>query len=253
MPTYEPFDWYETPVYYDIIYDVDTKKDATFLEECYVQHASDTEVDEKLNILEPACGTGRLMAELAGRGHQVAGVDLSKGMLDFARNRFKEKNVKGKLIQAPMQDFDLRDFTKKHQGFDLAHILVSSFKYLQAEQVAADCLNCIADHLRVGGVFVLGIHLTDPDDNNRYLERWRAKRDNLDVICTVRTNPPDHTVVAPRRPGEAMTHEQRVDRACPTPRPAVAQDPIAAAVVPGHDLVQINRNRDAFGRWGWRC
>lgn len=217
MPTYEPFDWYETPVYYDIIYDVDTKKDATFLEQCYAKHARNTSSPKPmasatadavgsnlspLNILEPACGTGRLMAELATRGHRVAGVDLSKGMLDFARKRFKAQGVKGKLVQAPMQDFDLRDFASKAApspspslqggGFDLAHILVSSFKYLQTEQDASDCLNCIADHLRVGGVFVLGIHLTDPDDDNRYLERWRAKRDNLDVICTVRTNPPNH-------------------------------------------------------------
>jgi SAM-dependent methyltransferase len=206
MPTYEPFDWYETPVYYDIIYDTDTKKEATFLEQCYAQHAtypsplkpaasrSDASGSNlsTLQILEPACGTGRLMAELASRGHRVAGVDLSKGMLDFARKRFKQQSVKGKLVQAPMQDFDLRDFAIKQKGFDLSHILVSSFKYLRTEDDAAACLNCIADHLRIGGVFLLGIHLTDPDDNNRYLERWRAQRDHLDVICTVRTNPPNH-------------------------------------------------------------
>jgi SAM-dependent methyltransferase len=226
MPIYDPFDWYETPVYYDIIYDVDTKKDATFLEQCYAKHAISPEKptasatadavgsnSSPLIILEPACGTGRLMAELATRGHRVAGVDLSKGMLDFARKRFKQKGVKGKLVQAPMQDFDFHDFPMKRRGsvanrsakaapspspslqgggFDLAHILVSSYKYLQTEQDAADCLNAIADHLRLGGVFLLGIHLTDPDDDNRYLERWRATRDHLDVICTVRTSPPNH-------------------------------------------------------------
>ena len=204
MPTYEPFDWYETPVYYDIIYDVDTKKDAAFLEQCHALHASPTTPNptasaaadavgsRSLNTLEPACGTGRLMAELAARGHHVAGVDLSQGMLDFARKRFKQQGVKGELVNAPMQGFDLHRFPKKQQGFDLAHILVSSFKYLQTERDAADCLNRVCDHLRVGGVFVLGIHLTDPDDNNRYLERWRAQRGNLDVICTVRTSPPNH-------------------------------------------------------------
>ena len=130
MPTYEPFDWYETPVYYDIIYDVDTNKDATFLEQCYVRHASSFSEDKPLTVLEPACGSGRIMAEFADRGHRVAGVDLSKGMLDFAHRRFKDKNVKGKLVQAPMQAFDLHGFAKKQGGFDLAHILVSSFKYL---------------------------------------------------------------------------------------------------------------------------
>lgn len=192
MPIYEPFDWYETPLYYDIIYDVDTKKDATFLEQCHARHALGAASGEELNILEPACGTGRLMAELAARGHNVAGVDLSQGMLDFARNRFKDRGVKGELVQAPMQDFDVRSAAKPTSGFDLAHILVSSFKYLQNEQDAADCLNTICDHLCVGGVFVLGIHLTDPDDDSRYPERWRAQRDGLDVICTVRTSPPNH-------------------------------------------------------------
>eukprot|EP00752_Nemacystus_decipiens_P013556 g12014.t1 len=210
MPTYEPFDWYETPVYYDIIFDADTDKEATFLEQCHALHAIPTtpkltasrsdavgySPSEQLTILEPACGSGRLMAALAKRGHQVAGVDLSKGMLDFARKRFKEQGVKGKLAQAPMQDFDLHQFAEK-QGtsggaFDLAHILVSSFKYLQTEQDAADCLNCICDHLRIGGVFVLGIHITEPDENERCLERWRAKRGNLDVLCTIRSTPPNH-------------------------------------------------------------
>ncbi|MGB0768970.1 MAG: class I SAM-dependent methyltransferase, partial [Phycisphaeraceae bacterium] len=159
MPTYEPFDWYETPVYYDIVFDVDTEKEATFLEQCYAKHntlikpekpsasrsdATGSESYQSLHILEPACGSGRLMAELATRGHQVAGVDLSKGMLDFARKRFKNKGVQAKLVQAPMQDFDLHRVPSKRRksaaqthrdtsgaGFDLAHILVSSFKYLQ--------------------------------------------------------------------------------------------------------------------------
>ncbi|MFN3168388.1 MAG: class I SAM-dependent methyltransferase [Phycisphaeraceae bacterium] len=217
MPTYEPFDWYQTPVYYDIIFDTDTAKEATFLEQCYAKHATDASTpkpvasrsvaagspnqqnNNPLNILEPACGSGRLMAELASRGHRVAGVDLSKGMLDYARNRFKQRGVKGRLAQAPMQDFDLHDFVAKRRGsaaqtqggFDLAHILVSSFKYLQNEDDAAACLRCVCDHLRVGGVFVLGLHLADPDDDGATLERWRAKRDGLDVICTIRSSPPD--------------------------------------------------------------
>ncbi|MGB0769109.1 MAG: hypothetical protein ACPGYV_15555, partial [Phycisphaeraceae bacterium] len=43
----------------------------------------------------------------------------------------------------------------------------------------------------VGGLFVLGLHLTEPDETERTLERWRARRDDLDVICTIRSSPPD--------------------------------------------------------------
>ncbi|MEM9108497.1 MAG: class I SAM-dependent methyltransferase [Planctomycetota bacterium] len=192
MPTYEPFDWYETPVYYDIIFDTGTEKEALFLEQCHALHAGDAGDRERLHVLEPACGSGRLMAALAKRGHKVAGVDLSTGMLDFAKKRFKEQGVKGRLAEAPMQAFDLHAFAKQQGGFDLAHILVSSFKYLENDQDAADCLNCICDHLRPGGVFVLGIHITEPDDDQRTLERWRAERDGLDVLCTILSSPPDH-------------------------------------------------------------
>ncbi|MEM6856026.1 MAG: class I SAM-dependent methyltransferase [Planctomycetota bacterium] len=191
MPSYQPFDWYETPIYYDIIFDVDTEKEATFLEQCHALHAADAEAYQSLNVIEPACGSGRLMAVLAQRGHRVAGVDLSEGSLKFARKRLADAGVNGKLKRAAMQDFKL-PISGGGGGYDLAHILVSSFKYLTDEADAAACLNCIADHLRVGGVFVLGLHLTEPDEDQRTLERWRAQRDHLDVICTIRSDPPDH-------------------------------------------------------------
>jgi len=188
MPTYKPFDWYHTPVYYDIIFDTDTEQEARFLEQCHARHAQ----VRTLTVLEPACGSGRLMATLGRRGHRVAGVDLSEGMLAFARKRFKKQSVAGKLLHAPMQDFDLHRFAQKQGGFDLAHILVSSFKYLQTEADAAACLNCICDHLRIGGVLVLGLHTTEPDQDEPDLERWRAQRGHRDVICTIRAGAPNH-------------------------------------------------------------
>jgi len=64
---YEPFDWYETPLYYDIIFDADTQKEADFLEALLQRHVP----GKKGRILEPACGSGRIMAELGRRGHSV--------------------------------------------------------------------------------------------------------------------------------------------------------------------------------------
>ena len=198
MPTYEPFDWYQTPVYYDIIFDAGTEREARFLEQCHTRHARPSEAaaptatPHPLSVLEPACGSGRLMATLAQRGHRVAGVDLSPGMLAFARKRFAQQSVTATLRKAPMQDFNLHRPAKARGGYDLAHILVSSFKYLQTEADAAACLNCVCDHLRVGGVFVLGLHTTEPDQTEPDLERWRAKRGHRDVICTIRADPPNH-------------------------------------------------------------
>lgn len=224
MPTYQPFDWYHTPLYYDIIFDADTLAEAQFLEQAHAKHATPTnarttppkpaesrsdsagsppsEPPARLTILEPACGSGRLMATLAARGHRVAGLDLSEGMLNFAKQRFADQNIRAKLIKAPMQNFDLHAYAKPSRGhrsggtsggggYDVAHVLVSSFKYLLTEDDAAAALGCICDHLRPGGIFVLGLHLTEYDHDKPALERWRAQRDGLDVICTIRSGPAD--------------------------------------------------------------
>lgn len=219
MPTYQPFDWYHTPLYYDIIFDADTLAEARFLEQAHAKHAIPQQLTHAppkpalsrsdnpgsnprnpptpLTILEPACGSGRLMATLAARGHRVAGLDLSQGMLNFAKQRFADQGIKAKLIKAPMQNFDLHDYARQghgkssEAGYDVAHILVSSFKYLLTEDDAAAALRCICDHLRPGGIFVLGLHLTEYDHDKPALERWRAQRDGLDVICTIKSGPAD--------------------------------------------------------------
>ena len=193
MPTYEPFDWYETPLFYDMVFDAGTAQEADFLEAVVKKHCAPPADRKQLAILEPACGSGRVMAELAQRGHRVAGVDLSKGMLEYARKRFKNSGLSpgsAKLLLGPMQDFDLMKHAEPG-GYDLAHVLVSSFKYLLAEDDAAQCLRCACDHLRPGGVFVLGLHLAEYDHDEAVTERWRVKRDGVSVSCNIKTSPAD--------------------------------------------------------------
>ncbi|MDG1491198.1 MAG: class I SAM-dependent methyltransferase, partial [Planctomycetota bacterium] len=77
---YEDFDWYEAPRYYDAIYDVDTDLEATFLEAAYKRHATP---GRGRRVLEPACGSGRLLAAMAGRGWRVRGFDLGGAMVRY--------------------------------------------------------------------------------------------------------------------------------------------------------------------------
>ena len=57
---FETIDWYETPKYYDIVFDVDTSKEADFLEVVCARHGG----TRGKRVLEPACGSGRLLVEL---------------------------------------------------------------------------------------------------------------------------------------------------------------------------------------------
>ena len=179
-------DWYDTPHYYDIIFDQDTEKEASFLEAVMARHGEGGN-KTPLHVLEPACGSGRLVAELANRGHEVSGFDLNENMLDYARKRLAKQKLSAWLWQDRMEDFTLR--TK--QLFDLAHCLVSTFKYVLTEHGAVSHLQRVAASLRAGGLYVLGLHLTDYSHGGAQHERWVGERDGTHVVCNTHTRLPE--------------------------------------------------------------
>lgn len=92
---YIDFDWYTEPEYYDIIFDMDTQVEANGMEKCMqaAKQCTHTACDNTPYIprlLEPACGTGRLMIELFRRGYSCVGFDRVKETLEFAQKRFDE-------------------------------------------------------------------------------------------------------------------------------------------------------------------
>lgn len=187
MPTkYEPFDWYATPLYYDIIFDADTAKEADFLEAMLARHGqAKRRAGRPVRVLEPACGSGRLVADLAKRGCDVTGFDLSDGMLDFARQRLADAGLQAELVNADMTDFHFR------KPFDLAVCTVSTFKYLLTEDDARSHLRCVADALKPGGIYVLGFHISDDDQIGCLRERWTGQRGHTKVVCNIQSWPPD--------------------------------------------------------------
>ena len=55
--------------------------------------------------LDAACGTGRLAARLAARGHRVIGVDSSTDMVEVARRRLPDADFRvGELEALPIED-----------------------------------------------------------------------------------------------------------------------------------------------------
>lgn len=185
MPAPVPLDWYDTPLYYDIIFDEDTTLEADFLERMHERHGDG--VRQNRSVLELACGSGRLMKELGTRGWKTAGFDANAAMLDFANKRMDSANLRPELWQDRMESFAV----PRKQRFDLIHCLVSTFKYLLSERDALSSLNRVADTLKPGGLFVLGIHLTDYRHPKITHERWVVARDGVEVVCNTRTWPVD--------------------------------------------------------------
>ncbi|MCB1205112.1 MAG: class I SAM-dependent methyltransferase [Verrucomicrobiae bacterium] len=190
-------DWYDTPLYYDIIFDEDTGREADFLEAVFARHGR----TRGRAVLEPACGSGRLVREMAARGWTTDGFDLNPAMLEFARRRLEADGLSANLWSDRMECFR----TKGRRRYDLVHCLVSTFKYLLSEEDALGCLKGTALALKPGGLFVLGLHLTDPACKRPSHERWTARRDGIEVTCNTRTWPP-----LPRTRLEPMRSRLRV-------------------------------------------
>ncbi len=203
MPaSFTELDWYESPLYYDIIFEEDTDLEGAFLEMALARYGS----APGKRILEPACGSGRLLEEMAARGYKVTGFDLSPEMLEFAKRRLDASGLEASLSQKRMESFKMRG------RFDLAHCLVSTFKYLLTEEHARGHLKSVARALVPGGIYVLGMHLSDYDDPRRNRERWVAERDGTHVVCNIQGWPPNRTLRTERVRSRMVVKEGERER-----------------------------------------
>ena len=180
-PQFSEQDWYETPAYYDIIFSADTELECDFMAGIMQRHSRRA----GRRVLEPACGSGRLVTALARRGYDVTGFDISDAMLEYAQRRLDSAGLRANLQRGRMESFAFAP------RFDLAHCLVSTFKYLLDEASARAHLQCVAKALHPGGLYVLGFHLSDYDDLACSRERWFGERDGASVICNIQSWPPE--------------------------------------------------------------
>lgn len=162
---------YDYPKYYDLVFGSDWKAEFDFLLECFQRH-SDRPVRR---LFEPACGTGRLLIKLAQAGFTVAGNDLNPRAVEYCNDRFQRAGLKPPAVVGDMSDFSLS------RPVDAAFNMINSFRHLETEQQAVAHLQCVADCLREGGLYVLGLHLTPTRGDRVEEEAWSASRGHLTV------------------------------------------------------------------------
>ncbi len=109
------------------------------------------------SVLDLGCGTGRVVAELAG-GRDVVGVDPAEPMLDIARTRPGGDEVS--WVRADARSVRLE------QKFDLVVLTGHAFQVFLTEQDQRAVLETIAAHLTPEGRFVF-------DSRNPDVEEWR--------------------------------------------------------------------------------
>lgn len=100
-------------------------------------------------VLDAACGIGRISVELAERGLEVTGVDITSSVLEAAKDMAESQKLKIDFIQQ-----DLRDFCRKDY-FDCAINLYTSFGYCDSKEDDYKILKNIALSLKKDGIFIM--------------------------------------------------------------------------------------------------
>jgi SAM-dependent methyltransferase len=168
--------WYDYPRFYDMAFRSETRLEADFVEAACRKYCR----FPVRRLLEPGCGTGRLVAELAARGYEVAGLDLSRTSLGYLQRRLARRGLGATIIEADMAEFRLAS------PVDAAYSTMNTFRHLLSEQAARRHLECVAGGLRPGGIYVLGFHLLPLDAPEECTERWTARHGGTRVTVTLR-------------------------------------------------------------------
>src|SRR5438309_11905680 len=93
--------WYDYPQYYDIACQAYTRREADFIVAACRKYCP---VGAR-RLLEHACGTGRLITELAARGYQLNGFDPRQAALGYLRRQLKRRERRAETFLAEMSDF----------------------------------------------------------------------------------------------------------------------------------------------------
>jgi len=168
--------WYDHPHYFDLCFRDETAAEVEFFEKAFKRFTK----RKVKRLLEPGCGSGRLVIEMASRGYDVTGLDLSQSMLDYMSMCLKKKKLSADVV---LGDMTAMKFKRK---FDSAFCTFNTFRHMIDEQNALKHLRTVADNLKKGGLYILGFHLIPMDADPECTERWTAKDGGTKISCTLK-------------------------------------------------------------------
>lgn len=202
---------YADPALYDILYTPGTAAEIDALER--IERALADRPPRRGRLwFEPACGTGRCLRVAARRGRRVAGFDREPALLAYAADRLAGICRNAALPRPRLFAADLADFAAaaaraglRPASVDFAFITVNSLRHLGSDRAMLDHFAQIRDLLRPGGLYVVGLSLTDyrwlwPDE-----DLWTAARGRCRVSQLINWLPPEPGTPLARRE-RALSH-----------------------------------------------
>lgn len=105
--------------------------------------------NKDLKIIDIGCGTGRHSIELAKRGYSVTGVDLSGSMLERAREKARQNDVKIDFLQVDARNLPFED------QFDVAVMICEgAFPLMETDEMNFEILKNAAKSLKADSMFI---------------------------------------------------------------------------------------------------
>ena len=121
---------------------------------------------EATTVLEPGCGSGRMLEALADRGCQVVGIDASPQMVELARSRL---GTRGEVFEADMTHFDLG------RSVDGAVCPINTLLHLSPAELGRH-LQRMAQHLERRSRYLVQVGLLDTVQEPFAGSHWEATR-----------------------------------------------------------------------------
>src|SRR4051812_47855172 len=131
---------------YDLAFDWDVAGEAAWLHERLGSGCG--------SVLEPGCGSGRMLEALGRRGLHVVGLDGSLQMVEAARRRLARAGIQAAVVLADMSDFSLG------RAFGGAICPINTLLHLSPAGLARH-LDRMAEHLRPGARYIAQVGLYD--------------------------------------------------------------------------------------------
>jgi SAM-dependent methyltransferase len=135
--------------------------------------------------LEPACGSGRYLRVLAGRGLACVGFDLDAGMVDYARRRIDRMGLGAlaRVERASMTGF-LGDVVGAGR-VTFAFNLINTVRHLESDGEMLEHFAQIGASLAKGGVYALGVSTSAYGLEMESEDTWTAVRGRVRVVQNV--------------------------------------------------------------------
>ncbi|HEV8674886.1 MAG TPA: class I SAM-dependent methyltransferase [Methylomirabilota bacterium] len=170
-------EFYHSPVYYDIAFDLKRKVETDFLEASFARYAR----GRVRHVVDIACGPGHHALRLVRRGYRVTALDLSAESIAYLQRKATAEGLTVEGLVGDMTDFRLP------APADAAICMQDSQGHLLTNEALLAHLRAVRANLRPGGVYVFDRLIPNRWTNPNVRWAWTRRRGGVTVRTIFRS------------------------------------------------------------------